>query len=443
VVWHASARSLPVVHVRVVVRAGSSLDGARPGVARLTALALAQECDAPRPPLPGAARNDVPAFSLRASTSTDATVFAAMVLRDHADASVEKLAATLRRPRVDDAPLAPLRRAEKARLRSLALSDAAWTARALAWREMSRASTAPRAHAAPGADAPDLESVTAGDCRAFHKTHYGPKVTSVLLVGDLTLDEAVSAAEHAFGSWDAAAVGLAPARAPTPLGYTRVVVADRPGASTSMLYVASVGPSKLDPALPALWVARQLVAWPGAGPACGSPACTGDSVADLLDLHAAQGPSAFVSCTCAATADTGAAVGAALAALRDGAKSAPGPDVLERGRRALVDALAHRVGSPAAFADAAAELLGLDMPETFVHGVPRSVRGVTGAQVSEALRTWVPDGHVVVVVVGDATVVADGLARYGDVQVVDPADGFSRKRAIPANPNARSPGAVP
>src|SRR5262249_9692009 len=69
---------------------------------------------------------------------------------------------------------------------------------------------------------------------------YGPRTTSVLLVGDLDAERGLAAASSAFGRWSSAAVPP-PVPPPAPHGPARVVIVDRPGAPQSELRVGHLG----------------------------------------------------------------------------------------------------------------------------------------------------------------------------------------------------------
>ena len=84
-----------------------------------------------------------------------------------------------------------------------------------------------------------LQSVTADDLRAFHKTHYAPNNAILAVVGDVTPQEAFSGAERAFGSWASHDVKPDDAGAP-PEPTRRVIVVDKPDAVQTELRVGQL-----------------------------------------------------------------------------------------------------------------------------------------------------------------------------------------------------------
>ncbi|MDP6300005.1 MAG: pitrilysin family protein [SAR202 cluster bacterium] len=84
------------------------------------------------------------------------------------------------------------------------------------------------------------QSVTAidrADIEAYHRSHFGPSSATFIVVGSVSLDEAVDAAQAAFGDWSnnetASSNGaVQDANGATP---TRIYIADKPGAAQSII----------------------------------------------------------------------------------------------------------------------------------------------------------------------------------------------------------------
>lgn len=95
-------------------------------------------------------------------------------------------------------------------------------------------------HGAPvGGSVPDVKKLTVRDLTAFHRRHWVPGESALVVVGDVSLSGVRDAAERAFGGWKPApAPTSAPAPTPAPPDKTRVVMVNRPGAVQSALFVA-------------------------------------------------------------------------------------------------------------------------------------------------------------------------------------------------------------
>ncbi len=101
-----------------------------------------------------------------------------------------------------------------------------------------------------------LAALTRDDLADFHATYFHPGNAAVVVVGDLDLDQAVTAVKKAFGGW---AAGTSPAPEVPDIGAyegPRVVVIDKPGAEQSYIVGGYVGLSRKDPAYQAFVVAN-------------------------------------------------------------------------------------------------------------------------------------------------------------------------------------------
>lgn len=96
-----------------------------------------------------------------------------------------------------------------------------------------------------GGTAESLRGITRDDVLQWHRQMYVPAAATLLLVGDLTADEARRLAEEAFGGWRGAASSRQrPANPARPVAATRVILVDRPGSVQSAIRIgqATFGP---------------------------------------------------------------------------------------------------------------------------------------------------------------------------------------------------------
>ena len=82
-----------------------------------------------------------------------------------------------------------------------------------------------------------VRSFTREDLATHYAAHYTPEAATLLLVGDMTRDEAIRQAEAAFGSWQSGTAADNDARVEdTPDdGTTTIYLADKPGAPQSVI----------------------------------------------------------------------------------------------------------------------------------------------------------------------------------------------------------------
>lgn len=93
-----------------------------------------------------------------------------------------------------------------------------------------------------------LAAVKREDLVRFHRTHYIPQSSVLLLAGDIKADAAFALAESAFGTWKRGTTEAAPAAQAKSSSAPRVLVVDMPEAGSSAVFVGRQGIRRTDPA---------------------------------------------------------------------------------------------------------------------------------------------------------------------------------------------------
>jgi zinc protease len=100
----------------------------------------------------------------------------------------------------------------------------------------------------PGGTLATIGALTRDDVVNWHRTMYAPSAATLLLVGDITLAEAHSVAQQAYGSWSATRAAMAPVMNPIRQSAgTRVILVDRPGSVQSSIVIGQPGFRATDP----------------------------------------------------------------------------------------------------------------------------------------------------------------------------------------------------
>lgn len=90
-----------------------------------------------------------------------------------------------------------------------------------------------------------LTSITRDDLVAFHQQYYRPQNISLVIVGDITVDQAAAHAEKAFARWQQvgpkATIDIG---APTGPSATTIYLHDRPGSPQSFVVAGHLGPRR-------------------------------------------------------------------------------------------------------------------------------------------------------------------------------------------------------
>jgi predicted Zn-dependent peptidase len=433
-------RGLPIVEVRVVVRAGIAADGDRPGTATLTAELLKEGGAGAMKGDELLARFEALGSSLSVDVGSDRTVFGLRALRDDLGAALELLGTLLSKPRMGATDFDKAKRRKSAEADDLAQEDGDWGASMVLWRDLFRLQTGRHPYATWDAQRGDIDRLAIADCRAFHERFYVPANTFVVIAGDTTAAETRALVEKAFGNYKAKGkADKASPAAPAPAPAARsITVVDRPGSIQSSIYAATLGPARSDPRYPAFAVLNRVLGGKGTGRLF-MDVREKHSLAYIVRSHIADlagGPSVIYVEAGTQTDRTGLTVQAFLEHFDRLVKEAPSADEVSTASRFLAEDLGERTARLVDLVDAIVQgrVMGLPAGELDAHR--KDLLGVTppavGAVAAEALR----GAPRVIAVAGDAAVIGPMLSRFGEVRVVDAKKEFATVRTIPQNPNA-------
>ena len=440
------AHALPIVQLRVSIRAGIGYGGV-PGAAEITAQLLKDGGTRTMTSAKLLDKIETLGTSLSVSVDLDGTTLAMGVTKDQLAEGLAILAEIVQTPRFDENELKKLKDRETDDAEESARADGTWAATRVLFRQLYPASSP---YASAELTPPEIAKITGAVVRDFHKRFYVPKNVEVVVVGDVAAAEATTAVERGFGAWRGgeapkvefpAAQPLAPpAKAASAASSRRVIVAHRPKSVQSDVFVVTLAPERSSAEWPALRVASQVL---GGGPASRlfsdvreqrSLAYT--TRASILELaHGAQPLLAYAGTQ---TPKTGLAVQGLLENLdKIGSQPITTPEV-ESARRLLSDIFAIRMETVGSVADMLVTQRELGLPDGYWDAYRAEVRGTDAARASaEAAKIFGASGGAprssLVIVSGDADVIAAPLSHFGDVSVVDPEQGFRETRSLPMN----------
>ena len=413
---------LPIVTAMVYVDAGANADPAgEEGLALLTASSLTE----------GIAGCEGTALVQRFEQfGTVASVWAdwegsyarLTVLKEQLAPALGLLAEVLRGPSF------PVREVERLRDQRLAgLTQQLAEPRGLANERFDALLYAPSArYARPVGGTPrTVPRLTREGVEAFHARHYGPATTTLVLVGDITVEAALQVAMEAFGAWRHAAVrGPAVADTEAPSGR-RIVMIEKPEAVQSELRVGHVGVPRLHPDYLAIVVMNGLL-----GGFFSSRinlnlrekhAFT-YGASSSFDWRRAAGP--FTVGTAVKTEVTGRALEEIVKEIEGMRAAPPTASELALAAEYLAGVFPLRFENTAAVASTVAMAESLGVPEDFYSTYRERVRALTAAEVHAAAQTHLHPDRLLIVAVGDATAVTPMLEGMGIGAVTQVAADF-------------------
>ncbi len=108
-------------------------------------------------------------------------------------------------------------------------------------------STAPFSRPVAGTTA-TISGLTRDDVVSWHRSMFAPSAATLLLVGDISVAEARTVAERAFGSWTASRTAMGPVANPVQkYNGTRIILVDRPTSVQSSIVIGQAGFQATDP----------------------------------------------------------------------------------------------------------------------------------------------------------------------------------------------------
>ncbi len=416
-VWFVGLRDVPVVHVSLVMRAGSSSDPAgRFGLASLTA-AMLDEGAGSRSALELADAVDF----LGANLSTSADWDAAFV---ELHAPVARLGDAL--PLMADVVLRPsfdakeLQRVREERVTGLlqVRDDPADLIRfafaRLVYGEKHRYGTLDVGTVA------SLKGVGVEDLRQFHRTRYVPSTSVLIVTGDIDPATAMPLLERAFGSWagtTAPPVAIAEA---AQLKAREIFIVDTPGAAQSPVRIGWVGVPRTTADYFALRVLNTVL---------------GGSFTSRLnmnlreqhqysygarsafDMRASAGP--FYAEASVQTDKTAEAIREFFSELERIRKPIPA-DELERAKNYVAALLPRSFETTESVAGSLAQVFIYNLPDDYFATFTNRIRAVTAADVQRAAERYIQPDRFAVVVVGDRKVIEPGIRnlKLGNLRIV-------------------------
>ena len=234
-ILHVERRGIPTVAFGLVIRSGSADDTSdRAGIAHLTTTML-PEGTATRDSGQIADEMEFLGSQIRASANREYTVITSDGLTSTWRDTLAVLGDVAMNPAFPDRELERIRANTLTDLRRVSDNPATISARAT--RGVLFGPGTPYGHPQSGGEE-SVSAVTRSDLQAFFDTHFDPRGATFIIVGDLSLDEAVEAAENAFGGWSASSDSAERARSaitPPEPSPTTIYIADKPGAAQSVL----------------------------------------------------------------------------------------------------------------------------------------------------------------------------------------------------------------
>jgi zinc protease len=269
-----------------------------------------------------------------------------------------------------------------------------------------------------------IGKLTRDDLATFHKTWFAPNNALLAIVGDLSADEALAAAERAFGSWPRKDVPASAPMAPPPPSR-RLVVVDRPGSAQTEIRVGHVSIARTNPDFLPFDLAVHVLGGEGANRLFGVLRTDrGLTYGADAELHAYRTSGELVADTNTRSPQTAEALRLIVDEFTRLQDETVDPHELRGAQDYIEGSFPITIETPSAIALQVLNQLfyGLDLKEldTFRHRVD----SVTVADIQRVAKAYLKPDQLTIVLVGDASAFVDQLKAlgFGDPERIPLAD---------------------
>ena len=410
------AHKVPVVDVSLVIDAGAVRDPANlPGLATFTATMLQQ----------GAGRRsaldiaDEAAFlgaQLSIVAGFDVATVTLHVPKRRLAAALDLLSDVVLRPTFPDSEIT--RQRELRRTQLIQQRDEPVQMANVAFPAIVYGAAHPYGRPLAGNDS-SVAGLTRERVTAFYGTFYRPNTARLLIVGDVTLDEARQLVATRLGAWTRAAAPNTPVgAAPQPAPRT-IYLIDKPGAAQSVIRIGHVGPARDTPDYYALQVLNTIL----------GGSFTSRLNQNLRETHGytygagsafalrrAGGP--FVAQASVVTAKTDSSLIEFLKELRRIRDEAVPAAELEKAKQYIILGLPGDFETTAGAAFRFRELLVYGLPLDYYGGYVDRINAVSAADVQRVARRYIDPDKLDIVIVGDRSQIEAGIKALNEGPIV-------------------------
>lgn len=424
----APSEGLPIVYAELVFRVGDAhAPRDRAGLATLTAKMLelgtkkrSQEALAEAIEYLGA--------SLHISSDPDSVRIRIRSLSEHLGEVLSLLDEIGFDPSFDQAELDKLKRRELDRL-NLNLANPDYLSRI----HFYEALYGEHPYAELDTDEEVIQSLKRSDLISFHQAHFTPENAVLIVAGEVDEGSLREAIDASFGKRAAKAKAVERAELPEPKRAqgTRVLLIDRPDSVQSTIRIGNLALPRSAPDYLALEVANEVL-----GGSASSRLFMDLREKRSLTYGAYSGVASrvgvgpFAAMTRVRNEVTFEAIDAMFEHLARIVSEAPSETELEAAKNALILSFPRSIDSLGKIVDLLAERVLYGLPDDYWDRYREQVAEIGLEQALEAANRYIRPKDALLVVVGKASELAEGLRRYGPVSVVD-ARG-SLLRALPA-----------
>ena len=414
-ILHVEKPGIPVVVMGLLIHAGATTDStSRPGLANMTA-AMLQEGTATRSSQQISEEMELMGSHMDVDASREHALLAAETLTSHWPKALQIMADVVMRPTFPAEELARVRKERLTDLKRIADDPASISQRAA--RALVYGPETGYGHPIIGTE-PSIEALTREELVSHFEAHYGPRDSTLVVVGDVAKDEVISMAEAHLGEWRQSTKGGPGDQADSESGHsgpTTIFLADKPGAAQSVIRAGLLTIPRDDPDYHALNMLNYVFG--------GHPAARlfmnlrqdkGYSYGYYSTVDWVAGPSPLLAGGAVQTEVTKEAVIETLKEFADIRGGRPvTQDEFNDARDGIFRSFPAQFETQGQVMQQMGRLVIHGLPDNYYSTLIASLEAVTLEDLHRVAAERIDDGHLMVLVVGDREAVEAGLEEVG------------------------------
>jgi zinc protease len=273
-----------------------------------------------------------------------------------------------------------------------------------------------------------VEKVTREQLLAFHKAHYLPNVSALVVVGDFKMDEMKKSIESNFGQWQRGSTTASVSGQPPAQKGRIIYLIDRPGSVQSSVKIGNVAISKTDPDYFAAMVANQIL-----GGSANSRLFLnireqkGYTYGAYSSFYPRKNPGEFYAKADVRTPVTAPSIMEFLYELNRIRTLPVSQTELESAKNYLIGTFQTGFETQGAVGQRLLEMQLYDLPADYLENYTNNILAVNPDDVRRVARKHIDVNNLVITVVGDAKQIEPELQFFAPVEVYDQTGKLVRK----------------
>ena len=271
--------------------------------------------------------------------------------------------------------------------------------------------------------ASERAAIKSEDLTKFYEEYYRPNGAILGVTGDVNVKDLQTKLEAALADWKAGSSAHDLPKASFPAKQkNHIFLIDRPGSAQTVLQFGALAVSQTDQDFIALTVANRILGGGSSGRLFQNiRERKGYTYGAYSSLAAGRWPAIWGANASVRTEVTEPATGEFFFEFKRLQDQLVSEDELNRVKRSIIGGFALTLESSEGILGRSIELVQNGLPATYWDTYPGLIQAVTAQDVQRVARKYLGGSNIQLFVVGERKKIEAGLAKYGTVEIVEPA----------------------